>query len=619
MPAPPAHHWYTTMKDVPWWSMVVCAPVLLSGFWAATVVLITAYVAARVWATGLYNNAWRRSCQFANDQYMTALATYQRDLTNWNESRPARRIEKSSDPLRTAMDVMGDQGGVTFLGLDPHTRAFCTANRTQSVMVLGKSQSGKTSGVGTTSLLLHNGPAVATSTKPDSLFQTAAHRSRLGRCWLFDPSGVLPDHRLLPNVERVRYSLLWQCTSWDVSQKTATSAIAAARKAGDETQQFWTDGAELLLAPLLFAAALSTTYTMADVRHWIAVTQVSEAAAVLETVMKAKGHPHAYGAQLALDNLRSWWKSEEKIKSGYIATAMSALKVYSYESVLRNGLDTNFDPEAFIYSNDTLYIVMPSDIQDVLAPAITPLIDEIVRAAYRRDGVEPFHDSGRPPVMLCLDEAANVAPIRRLPGYLSEGPGQGVLVVAFFQSLSQCRYRWGVEGHSFLDSFGVTIAYGGLADPETTEALSLRCGDEEHTTISRNSNTSTGRNYGESVGTFGSMSGSSSWGESSGSSWGSSEQTTKQRVVSPADGSAISAGSALVVEGPGQWRIVEIAPIFHSPWTAFAHTAHTVPMTVAVPPLPRPLGFVAVTPKAQSAPVIEAPFDGTEDPDEDDF
>ena len=54
--------------------------------------------------------------------------------------------------------------------------------------------------------------------------------------------------------------------------------------------------------------------------------------------------------------------------------------------------------------------------------------------------------SAGPPTLLALDEVANIAPIPDLPAMVSEGAGQGLLVLACLQDLSQARVRWGRGG-----------------------------------------------------------------------------------------------------------------------------------------------------------------------------
>ena len=69
-----------------------------------------------------------------------------------------------------------------------------------------------------------------------------------------------------------------------------------------------------------------------------------------------------------------------------------------------------------------------------------------------------------PPTLLALDEVANIAPIPDLPAMVSEGAGQGLLVLACLQDLSQARGRWGHAADGFLSLFGTTVVLPGIAD-----------------------------------------------------------------------------------------------------------------------------------------------------------
>jgi hypothetical protein len=84
-----------------------------------------------------------------------------------------------------------------------------------------------------------------------------------------------------------------------------------------------------------------------------------------------------------------------------------------------------------------------------------------------------------PPVVLALDEVANIAPVPDLPGMVSEGGGQGLLTLACLQDLSQARGRWGQAAEGFLSLFGTTVVLPGIGDVRTLEALSAIAGDEE--------------------------------------------------------------------------------------------------------------------------------------------
>ena len=87
--------------------------------------------------------------------------------------------------------------------------------------------------------------------------------------------------------------------------------------------------------------------------------------------------------------------------------------------------------------------------------------------------------SDAPPTLLALDEVANIAPIPDLPAMLSEGAGQGLLVMACLQDLSQARGRWGSAADGFLTLFGTTVVFPGIADVGTLRDLSALAGDRE--------------------------------------------------------------------------------------------------------------------------------------------
>jgi type IV secretory pathway TraG/TraD family ATPase VirD4 len=124
-----------------------------------------------------------------------------------------------------------------------------------------------------------------------------------------------------------------------------------------------------------------------------------------------------------------------------------------------------------------LHVVSPSRHQVAAAPLVVCLLDAVVHAAY--DAREA--GSG---VLLALDELANVAPLPSLPSIVSEGAGQGVVVLGCLQDLSQARVRWGAAAEGFLSLFPTTVVLPGIADRATLEALSALIGRHTTTTVS---------------------------------------------------------------------------------------------------------------------------------------
>lgn len=163
------------------------------------------------------------------------------------------------------------------------------------------------------------------------------------------------------------------------------------------------------------------------------------------------------------------------------------------------------------------------------------LLEEIRSATYAREG-------NQLPVVLALDEVANIAPLPELPAIVSEGGGQGLLTLACFQDLSQARSRWGAAAEGFLSLFGTTMVLPGIGDLRTLEAVSALCGDVDVPVLSA----------------------TAPWWPSGTSSPSVSVTTRRQRRV-PVDAVAYTqAGTAYVLDGQrGPARIVL------TPWYAW--------------------------------------------------
>jgi len=113
---------------------------------------------------------------------------------------------------------------------------------------------------------------------------------------------------------------------------------------------------------------------------------------------------------------------------------------------------------------------------------VVGFLDDVRRATYARAATGPGPSA--PPVVLALDELANIAPLPGLPALVSEGGGQGLLTLACFQDLSQARHRWPVRADGFPSLFGTTVVLPGIGDVQTLEALSVLSGDAELVTRS---------------------------------------------------------------------------------------------------------------------------------------
>jgi type IV secretory pathway TraG/TraD family ATPase VirD4 len=108
---------------------------------------------------------------------------------------------------------------------------------------------------------------------------------------------------------------------------------------------------------------------------------------------------------------------------------------------------------------------------------VVGLVSDVRAAAFDRAAVSD--DRTLMPLLLALDEVANIAPLPDLPALVSEGGGQGVLTLACVQDLSQARKRWGAAADGFGSLFGATVVFPGIGDVRTLEALSVQCGSHD--------------------------------------------------------------------------------------------------------------------------------------------
>jgi len=133
------------------------------------------------------------------------------------------------------------------------------------------------------------------------------------------------------------------------------------------------------------------------------------------------------------------------------------------------------DFDEFCRGPNTLYICSTGRRQQHFAPLVVAALGDVRDATY----VHHRDNTGSAPTLFALDEVANIAPLPDLVPMVSEGAGQGLLVLACFQDLSQARARWGEAATGFLSLFGATVVLPGIADIRTLRDLSALGGDHD--------------------------------------------------------------------------------------------------------------------------------------------
>lgn len=356
--------------------------------------------------------------------------------------------------------------GGLYLGIGDKGTAWTAPE--QCTMVLGPARSGKTSSLIIPNLLAAPGPVVATSTKPELLARTSESRGSVGWTMLFDPSGTVDQ---VPGVVRIGWSPIASCDTWDRALDMSRAMVRTAHltTAGGTTSpvgDHWSERAGALLAPLLHAAAVGDR-PMSTLLSWV---DRHEGFAALDLLAHVVGEEHPSANVLA-----GILATDPREQSGIWSTTSGVLSAYRSPAALESTTGPLLDAEAFCAGPNTLYICAAGRHQMLLAPLVVGCLTAIRDAAYERSA----EGAPGPPVLLALDEAANIAPIPDLPSMITEGAGQGLITLACFQDLSQARSRWGRSADAFLSIFGTSVVLPGIADVTTLEAVSLLAGEGE--------------------------------------------------------------------------------------------------------------------------------------------
>jgi type IV secretion system protein VirD4 len=336
-----------------------------------------------------------------------------------------------------------------------------------SLLVVGPTQSGKTSGLAVPAILEWAGPVVATSVKTDLVAATRAARARRGRVAVYDPVAVAVA---VAGGERAAWSPLAGVDGWANARRAAAGLCAVARAeagSGLEDAGFWYATAEKLLAPLLLAAVRAGG-SMADVVRWVDTGEVDEVVLSLELAGESEAL-QAVGASLARD---------ERQRSSVYTTAETVLAAFADPLVAACSGGDDVRVDALLGGGeDTLYLVAPAHEQERLQAPFVCLLRSVLDTAFTRAARQDAPLD--PPLLVVLDEAANVAPLAGLDGLVATAASHGVQVITLWQDLAQVEARYGTRAATVVNNHRAKLVCPGVTDPSTLDQVSRLVGEAE--------------------------------------------------------------------------------------------------------------------------------------------
>jgi type IV secretion system protein VirD4 len=357
----------------------------------------------------------------------------------------------------------GGRGGRLGLGRvcgPPGGRSLLATEARHSVLVVGPTQSGKTTGLAVPALLEWRGPIIATSVKDDLAAASLAWRSRHGPCWVFDPtrsSGLRP---------LASWSPLAACPDWSGAQRLAGWMVEATpARTGTADAAFWYAAAAKQLAPLLLAAERGGM-TMAEVVRWTNAGWFDEPIRLLEVA----------GEGEAVVALTACASREPRILSSVATTLETVLAPFEDPVVAASTAAAEIDLRALLSRGGSLYLCGPSHEQHRVQGLFAALVSAAVAAA-----IQHVNDSSLPldpPLLLVLDEAANIAPVRDLDTLASTGAGLGVQLVTVCQDLAQLTNRYGADrARTIANNHRAKVLLSGVSDLTTLDLVSGLAGE----------------------------------------------------------------------------------------------------------------------------------------------
>jgi type IV secretion system protein VirD4 len=84
-----------------------------------------------------------------------------------------------------------------------------------------------------------------------------------------------------------------------------------------------------------------------------------------------------------------------------------------------------------------------------------------------------------PPLLVVLDEAANIAPLSDLDALASTAAGHSIQLVTIWHDLAQISARYGARASTVVNNHRAKLFLSGISDPSTLEYASHLIGDEE--------------------------------------------------------------------------------------------------------------------------------------------
>jgi type IV secretion system protein VirD4 len=380
-------------------------------------------------------------------------------------ARTWRRHDSDAARFATTQDLRGllirhpEPGRI---GLGRRRGRVVAIERRHSLLVIGPPQTGKTAGLAIPAILEWPGPVLVTSSKADVLEVTRAARAARGEIMVYDPAD---------GGGTVGWTPLSGAESWTGALVTARALLSVRPSGTVDAHDFWHAAAEGALAPMLRAAAHDGDMTR--LIEWL--DRGEDADPEITRILETVGDPLARSSWRAIGSL------DPRTRSGVVATARTALAGWWDPHVLA-AARPELTPERLLGDAASLFLVAPTHEQERLRNIYAAIVHEMTRAVYaRRARVGAPLD---PALLVVLDEAAHIAPVRDLAALAATGPEPGIQLVTIFHDHAQIQAIYGPQAGTVIANHRARLILPGVGDADTLERVSRSLGSARRTRTS---------------------------------------------------------------------------------------------------------------------------------------
>lgn len=423
-----------------------------------------------------------------------------------------RHVQRTARRLRTLKERRPPMGecGVRLGQLQPRGPDLYATWEDVAVAIMAP-RTGKTTTLAIPAVLNAPGPVVTTSNKADLWAATTDQHS-----WVFDPQQI------------VRAEQTWWWNPLGLVDNVEDAYRFATHFLGtiddDGKRDIWNQGARDLIAGYTLAAHYGA-HSLLDVHDWLCRPHITEPVDLL----------HRHGFRQMAESITDKMNSAEKTRTSFYVTATTAMSCLAdpritswvtYKSGVRQ-----FNPHVFVHTTDRLHLLSKEG-GGSAAPLVAALTDAVIRAGI----IAAEQAGGRldPPLMLVLDEAANVCRIADLPKLYSHLGSRNIFPLTVLQSYAQGAQVWGHTGIKELwGAATIKLIGAGVDDASFASDLSRLVGEHNVPTV----------NYGYGHG-----------GRSH------NRGMRRDRIMSPADIRALGKGTAILFATGNRPALIKLQP-----------------------------------------------------------